>query len=283
MNKRSLIILLCVIFVALCMVFISGTSGKDEGEIPMQVREAFDIPDGEFLHYTGFVGGEKYSDLYMVAKHQDEKLLKVYIQEVLASAEREVPANYENYNTYILIDKTTGGLLKFYLDDSEYYVEQDKGKGMYFIDVDVERDTGMIAVTKKIWDGYESKESKATMKNLDMTFPFWNQLTFPFWGMRLLDWSKPGVVFIWDPILKDPGKAKIDVLGEEKIETPLGSFNTYKMNWRISDPFIGALLKPIVTSVYYYFEKDSSKNRLLQYYDEKSDFVSVLAEYKILK
>ena len=70
----------------LSSLLIVNACSKD---IPMKTFTNIDIPDGEFLHYGYFRGGEKYLDYYIVTKKTmiDNKLYYRIYENVLSPAE----------------------------------------------------------------------------------------------------------------------------------------------------------------------------------------------------
>ncbi len=59
-------------------------------KIPMKPYEVIKIPDGEFLHYVNYTGGEKDSDTYMVTTIETgkngETVYRIYFDQISLSS-----------------------------------------------------------------------------------------------------------------------------------------------------------------------------------------------------
>lgn len=245
---------------------------------PMPVRQAVDIPDGEHLHYTITIGGHKYGEVDEVTRYENANTVKVYINEKFMDSERPVPPVYTNYQMYSIVNLSTASIVSEHYDFSDYFVRENKQKGIYFMDV---KYGPTITCVYKTWDGYESRQSTTRSMNVDTSYPVWSLNSFIFWGGRLLDWERQGVVMIWDSYLKDPTLGSLTILGEETVDTPVGRFQAVKVGLKVADPFLASVLRTYTDSVILWMEK-GPKHRFLKCTMGAGNQVWILDGYNIL-
>ncbi len=249
--------------------FAAIVSGKTH---PMTLRSNVEIPDGENLHYTIYIGREKYGEFNMITRFVTKNKVKAYLNRYIFTSKEKRPSNYTNYTWYAIVDLNTASMTKYHLDDTDEFVNKNDNKGLYFYDMTFGSNYTTVA---RFWDGYESREQRFTTKNIDTSYPLWYYDAFVFWGGRLLNWDGGGAFNLFNPATKEPVIGTLTKIGEEKIETPLGVFNTDKVVMVCADPFLAALLKQFTESMIFYIEK-SPKRRLIKLESQANDQIWIL-------
>lgn len=123
----SVLILLLLTF---CISFTFSMGGKIQ-IVPMKTNTAIDIPDGEFLHYGYYNGGEKVSDSYQVTRKATNGnggfFYRIYMDFIPVSSGRKFPENYKNSPVSVLIDPVRGQTLESEgnLNTNEYTGKKD--------------------------------------------------------------------------------------------------------------------------------------------------------------
>jgi phage anti-repressor protein len=226
----------------------------------MEARTNLDIPDGEFLHYSIYTGGVKTDEYFMVTRYLTNNLIKIYYYLHHLDSDRPVPSHYTNYPWYIVVDLKTASTRQYIIDDTDYYVKQNKKKGTYYMEVNIGKELNAV---KKIWDGNEIREMRINVKKIDTNSAIWCNETIIMAGTRLLNWEKGGVVYSWTDVMKEPIPSLLFIKGKGETVTPLGTFKTYKIGQTLADPFLGWLLKPFTETVKCEVE-NSPKHRLIK-------------------
>ena len=164
--------------------------------IPMKTYPSTDIPDGEFLRYSIYAGGEKNSDLYLVTKRvTDGKggfYYRAYLNILSVSESKKPPENYTNWPVYYLIDPVSGSTI-----ESEGHYDKKLRKdsavasafGMGNVvsyEYHLYRDKGYVEYKSKSVNGEVTNESKYQVK-VNPDFPSGNTMDVMFYSPRLLD------------------------------------------------------------------------------------------------
>lgn len=240
------------------LLIVSGLIA--EKAAPMTTRPNVLVQDGEYLVYGIYTGGVKSSDFHMVTKFNDDGTVKTFMQMQNVNSTTPLPTDYQDFQWQATVNLKTASMMTFRDDSENYFVKQNKGKGIYFLQILFGKE---ISAIEKSWDGYESREKKYRVRNVDTNFPIWTLEGFLLWGSRLLDWeASRGSVYIWATMFKDPIPGTLYKMKNERVTTTLGDFETDKVGWRIADPFLGALVKQLTDSMTFNIEKGPMKRAI---------------------
>ncbi len=85
-------------------------------KIPMKTYGDTVIPDGEFLHYIVYFGGEKDSDYYYVTRKETDEngalYYRIYYIAIPVTEGKKPPENYSNWPSTFMIDPARGSLIE---------------------------------------------------------------------------------------------------------------------------------------------------------------------------
>jgi hypothetical protein len=273
---------ICGLMCVLMMMAVFGVSQsyarRRASYKPMPVRSNVDIPNGEYIMYSIYVGGEKAMEFRMVTTYTDKTLVKTYMDLHMIGEDIKVPDHYTKYPWYAKVNLETASMTRYVQDETHYYVDQNLKKGIHFMDVSFGNE---IRAVTRTWDGYESRQSISRSRNVDISYPVWLMAGFNLWGSRLLNWEEGGVVYIWDSYLKDPVLSSMNILGRDTLKSDIGMFEVDKIGFRVADPFLGALLRQFTDSITFWVER-GPKRRLLKIEIEAGDQTWIMEDYKIL-
>jgi hypothetical protein len=115
--------------------------------------------------------------------------------------------------------------------------------------------------TAKTWSGNETRVSRSriSLKN-KMQYPIWTMQSLVMIGLRFLDLSSPGIIYLVEPwLLKEPMPLRGKYLGEEEIETKAGRFKTKKETMDLADIFMGRLLESYTRNMVVWVDEASDR------------------------
>ena len=84
-------------------------------------------------------------------------------------------------------NKQTASETKYFKNDYDYFVKQNKAKGNYYYDYTFGSEVDAVF---KDWDGYKDKQTTMRIKNIDTNYPIWEYMSFAFLGSRYLNWEE---------------------------------------------------------------------------------------------
>lgn len=278
--KKAIIRKLVPLFIG---ILVFGSSCSQGDRKPMGVRSNVDIPEGESLHYSVLDGGDKVMDFYMVTEYVNESTAKAYLHFQNSDSTSEVPDTYNQFKSYAIVNLSKASMIEYFMDESDYVVKQQKRKGPFSNSIIVDGD--VLTSTVKTWDGHQEKVEKSTVKDIDVNYPIWTVEAFSLWGGRLLNWEDGGAVLIAAPVVqKKPFSSYLVEMHDETITTPVGTFETTKVQWRVSSFFLDMLMKAFTDSMFVWIEK-GPKHRVIKMSDPMGrEWVLVKSEeVKIIK
>lgn len=251
-------------------VSVYSMAGKVE-KIPMKINTAVNIPDGEFLHYGYYDGGEKKSDLYMVTINETngkgELMYRVYSISVKFPSDKKIPKKYTDWPSFSVIDPRQGLTIESLFSDTNV-IESDPGSpysGLIYSHYQLLGDMGYVEYRSKIIKDNKLKESK-TRVNLIRNFPTWDGTSFFYFPARLMDIRGGGIMYIVSPeFMKDPMPFSFNYKAKETIRVKAGEFNTYKVITVSGDPFLGKLAEPVLKKAAFWIDESTGITVKIQY------------------
>ncbi len=94
----------------------AAACGKGGRYFPMKVNARIDIPDGEYLHYAGYYGGEKVNDCYYITRKIAGRSGKIfymtYLDIVPVSEKAKPPVNYKRWPIFFVFDPGIGSVIE---------------------------------------------------------------------------------------------------------------------------------------------------------------------------
>ncbi len=249
---------------------------------PMGFLTNVDIPDKEYLIVGQYTGKEKTGEIHVVTTYITKDVIKIYsFQWIFNNKDQPLPHHYTNYNYIFTIDLSTGQMLKYFYDDTDYFVTRDKNKGAFFEDCSYSNKT--MSSIMKFWDGDDIREKKFEFKDVDPDYPFWHYMPFLLIGARIYDWRKPGVVNIWQEYVKDPFLANFKIDRKNVlIDTPVGKISTTEVEPVIQDPVLAGILKQFTESMKLWYE-EGPKRRWIKFHIDVGDQTWLLEKYDTWK
>lgn len=243
------------VIVLICWVFITPAfpmGGKIQ-KIPMKTYPNIDIPDGEFLHYGYYNGGEKESDYYMVTKkitNEKGKLLYcTYSLERPLSGNIKPAKKYTEWPSYILIDPEQGEIESELNNNNTNSNDPDSSNPYYnivYTHYQMYTDKGYVEYISRVKNKKELTESRYRV-NITPGFPYWDGPSFFYFPARFMDIRSQGTMFLITPeYLKDPMPFSFKYEADETIRTKAGTFHTKKLSVVTGDPFISKLSEPLL-------------------------------------
>ncbi len=254
------------------MLFIITGCGIGKAEYPpLKLYDKISIPDGEYLQYGKYIGGEKNVTIYYVTRldnnsnHEPEA--RIYGQAIRVNSNDKLPDNYKDYSSIDVISLQTGSLTEQIVDNSiitndyKYLNDPSKFKGEFYHHYLLK--DGTIYYEYRILKGNEIMNT-AFRETVKKDYPTWDLYSFSTFSFRYLDISKEGILYLVMPtIIKDPIPGYFKVIGKEKIKTGFKEFDAVKLGVVASDPFLGKLMESYSKDTFLWFE-DSDRRVLLK-------------------
>jgi len=228
---------------------------KDE---PVRSKE-ISIQNHEFIKYTKYIGGEKTHTVFVVFEtDRANHIVRAYINISKVGKEAELPQNYSNYSIKMVVSLDKGSLLEEDLDytsvkESDFVL---KTPDKSFLKIDLE---SYSAYYRVLFNKEGQEKSLLSKFKLKKEYPVWSISSLMMIGCRFMDASRGGILYIVEPnYVKDPVPAYFRVVGKEVLETKAGKFNTIKVGFSTSDPFLGSLLNSYTSEIFFWVE-DSAR------------------------
>jgi hypothetical protein len=240
-----------ILFSILISLTASGCMGKSNP--PFKPYDRIPVPDGEFLQYGKYIGGEKVVTINFISKiisnHNNETVLLNYMDAVRAKSGDRFPENYKDYCSRRTISLKTGSLIELTYDFS-----RTTNTNLNLTDKhDPSRYGGEFyrhyTLNSNVMDMEIKTCNKSEIRDIRYResvkngYPVMDTDTAMLFSFRFLDITKPGILYAIAPaIIKEPLPVSCRILGKEKIKTSAGEFNTFKITIILSDPFLGELM-----------------------------------------
>jgi hypothetical protein len=115
---------------------------------------------------------------------------------------------------------------------------------------------------RKIWTGYEEKQSIARINNIDMKFPLWEFGAFQYIFPEFIDVDSPGSIYLVAAStgFKKAGKMRLVKKGSVDWKTPMGDFDCDKyVFYAGGDPFLYILAKSYIDAFEFYYDKKTKR------------------------
>lgn len=220
--------------------------------IPMKTYQITDIPDGEFLHYGQYMGGEKIINEYFVTIKEKNSsggfYYHVYEDLLSATESRKLPENYTNWPVSLLIDPARGStiLSEVKLTTNDLKVFGNFGVGdMIYSHYQFYPDKGIVKYTSKSLRGNEILTKSCTIK-VNSDFPLVDAFSSSF-IYRFVNPHTPGVFYYVIPdFMKEPFSLSIHYDKKDTVTTKAGTFHVNKVTVTMGDPFVGKLMEPFL-------------------------------------
>ena len=242
---KSLFIILIFITGPLIQLF---SLGSKTGMMPLQPVINLAVPDGEFLHYSQIIGGEKQMDIYFVTIFTGSGKSRnavIYEHGIRLSKPSKLPENYSKYRMFFRIDPRIPTLLE---SSGGYGTNSENApggyKGLVYWHYKLNPATGMIEYESRYYDGYELRIRMNKIQS-KINYPAWDSLSGSFFAVRFMDIQNSGVFYFVVPeILKEPIPVTLRDMGKETIRTKAGVYKTTRIGLISTDPFLGRLMEP---------------------------------------
>lgn len=243
------------IFIILVLIMSAYGCGIVGGRNnPLPVRKV-DIPDGEFLVYGHYTGGEKTGFENIVIRLEGGDKAVLYVEET--NTEENMPNSYTNYREQIEVSLAEGSMSKIHkswLDD----MKKTDRKGLCGYEIEINTNNLLAYCKNYNWDG-TGVTTQTSRLRLKKGYSFWDPDSI-ITGMSFLDLTKPGIMYAIMPgIFKDPLPVSFIYYGDEKIDIPAGKFIAGKYGYSIADQFMAKLMQGFhdTTKDFIYISKDS--------------------------
>ncbi len=267
---RILKIFMWGLFFTASLIAVAFPMGGRVKNFPMKTYPGINIPDGEFLHYISYNGGDKSGDIYFVVRKinngKGKFLYRIYLDMVPLG--EKPPENFTNWPVTYLIDPERAVTLE---SDAHYDkkmmdnpVTAAFGIGnLISFQYRLNRDKGYVEYLSKNVKGSVTNESRYLIK-VNPDFPGGKDMEFMFYSIRMLDVRSGGISYtIMPEFMKEPmaGFYKID--SKLTVKAGAGTFSVNKIIAIGGDPFFAKLLEPILKKFAYYVE-DSDRRLVVK-------------------
>ena len=248
-----------LIFISVSLIMAGSITGlfamgvKSTAMVPMMPKKLL-IQDREMLQYGQYIGGERIAGIQMVSEYKNSSNeIITYAEAFDLSKGEKLPEYLTNYHSFFRVSLSDASLLESYKDIMGYLQKNNKS-GMAYQDIKFDKVNSIAETTSKLWDGNELKISTGKMK-IKPGFPVWDPGSIIFIGLRYLDVSGPGIVYLVTPqVLKEPMPVSFRVVKKEVLETKAGKFNTLKISFSVADPFISKLMDSYIKTTFIWVE-----------------------------
>ncbi len=225
-----------------------------------------EIPDGEYLHYGTYKGGEKTADQYFVSRRisnaQGGFFYRIYFDIINISDHKKPPADYAKWPAYLIADPKKAQVIEsegsFSPLDSKNW-SSIGGSGIVYWHYLLNREKWVMEYTSK-----NEKDNVVFSKNyrinIKRDFPLFDLFSINFLACRLIDPSGGGYMYwIIPKLLKEPLAVSARIDKKEVITTGAGAFRVIKIDLLLGDPFISRLAESLLKSHGYYVEDSNRK------------------------
>jgi hypothetical protein len=254
----------------------------------MHLLDRIAVPDGEFLRYGKYAGGEKTATILMVNRFEKgkggERLSVCYMEGYKVKNPENIPADYRDYHARRVFSLETGTLEDLSYNFPVTNVSKLSGDpsrlpGEFYRHYIMNGDTLDMETRTCRDDKTNSFKSRVVIK---AGYPAWDLDSTLMYSFRYFDVFKPGIFYVVVPaIVKEPLPVSFKVIGREKIKTGMGEFDTIKLGVSISDPFLGKLLDSFLESTTLWIE--NSDRKLLVKMDAAGVYAELEAVSNVIK
>ncbi len=260
----------------------AGLSAENLALPPMSILTNVEIPEYEHLTVGQYTGKLKTGEIHAVTTYLSKNIIKIYsFLWVYNNKDLPLPGHYTNYDYIFTIDLSSGQMLRYYYDDTDYFVRRNKNKGAFFEDCRFTNRT-MYSIMK-FWDGDDIREKKFEFKDVDPNYPFWHYMPFFLIGARIYDWNKPGLINVWQEYVKEPFLANFKIIKKGVIiDTPFGKIKTTEVVPYIQDPVLAGLLKQFTEAIQLWYE-EGPRRRWIKFHLDIGDQTWLLEKSDIWK
>lgn len=227
---------------------VRAMAGKPVQDMPMKASK-IKMEDGEYIRMGAYTGGEKVEEWDIVTRINGGKTARIYWQALNTRLSQKLPGRYTDFSTYnYTVDLETGNQL---FSTYQNPVTNEKGVTVSAFRLDTEKSE--VESDIETWDGNDIKKIR-TRTPVRRGFAVIDPGLL-FFAPRFLDVKGPGIIYICEPRgLKNPLPVFFRYIGKEKVKTPAGEFDTFKVSWIIADPFLAKLLQPYVKESFLWVE-----------------------------
>lgn len=286
--KFTLVLLILLTF------FITGAFPfGDKEKVPAKVNPNISVPNGEYLLYGNYVGGEKIFDAVYVTIHktnEDGKLLYYVYSEIIPfPRDFEVSKDYKNWSSEYIIDPVTGSVLEGRQDYSNLdkrgreIIDKYAMKDVFQTHYIYHQDKGYVEyITKTIVDNnIDNIKERRYKVNVKSEFPAWDSNLVGGHAPRIMNLLDGGIIYSIAPqFLKEPMPISFTRGETKEMETKAGTFKVYQLIGNVVDPFLGKLLAGFIKGGAQWVE--DSDRRLNVFYQRSPNDISILEEISIV-
>ena len=231
----------------LIILALSCTNNGNTRKMPMKPYRVINIPDGEYLHYSYYFGGEKSLDNYMVTKKVSNSngdiLYRIYFNSIAVSGGKKPSEDYTKWPMFFLVDPGIGCVIE---SETHYSTNSPGIGGLIYSHYRLFRDRGYIEYISKSIKGAETFESRYRVR-VNPDYPSWDMWSGIYFSMRFMDVRTPGIIYIIIPeVIKEPIPFTAVYSGSDTVTVKAGTFKVNKSKMAMGDAFLGKLLNPMM-------------------------------------
>jgi hypothetical protein len=254
-------------FILFIAISITGCGSLKESQ-SLKLYDNMPVPDGEYLRYGKYQGGEKIVTIYFVTRFENannKAEAYCYMDAIKAGSGEILPEDYKDYPSKRSVSLETGSLQELTynwpVDLTKKMNDPSKFPGEYYRHYLLNGD--VMNMESRTFSGYRTNYIKNRV-SIKKGYPVWDLDTAMIFSFRYFNIFKPGIIYIVVPsIIKDPLPAGFKVFGKEKLKTGIGEINTVKIGLSITDPFLGRLLSGFLDTTFLWVE-DSGRKLLVR-------------------
>ncbi len=194
---------LFVLSLLITVFMFDSCSKKGINFIPKKVFSVINIPDGEFLHYGTYFGGDKILDQYFVTKIETNLNgginFRIYCNFISVSDTKNNPGYFTNWPMVMIIDAASGSVIesegKLSTNTLQLQAFEEAGiRGLVYWHYQLFQNKGYVDYTSKSLKGEETvtKRFKIYVKP---GFPLFDAFSINIFSNRLIDPDSPGIMY----------------------------------------------------------------------------------------
>ena len=273
---KSLKLFTGIVLLMMFFVISAYTMGSKQ-VIPMKTYSSINIPDGEYLHYSAYTGGEKVSDIYYVTKKQTNSsggiIYYLYKDSVPVTNSSKHQVDYKKWPSYTIIDPKQGAVIEanafFATNSMSQY--NNVGGDVFYYHYQLNNEQGYVDYISKT----VKKDQVRTMRsrvNVKPGLPIWDRAGVFMQSTRFMDFNSGGSMLMVVPdVLKTPIACTYKFISKENISNSAGIFKVNKLCLMLTDAFMGKLLDFMLKGMYTYIE-DSDRRIMILYHTPGTDW-----------
>ena len=245
--------------------------------IPMKPYSSINIPDGEYLHYAIYTGGEKETDIYYLTKKETNSIggiiYYLYKDSVSVTNSSKHQKDYKKWPSYTIIDPKQGAVIEAnaFFDTNALLDYNNVGGDVFYYHYQLNNEQGYVDYISKTLKKNQVRTMHSRV-NVKPGLPVWDRASLFVLSMRFIDFNSGGSMFMVVPdVLKTPIACTYKFISKENISNSAGNFKVNKLSFILTDAFISKLMGYMLKDMYTYIE-DSDRRLMIQYHTFGSEY-----------